>query len=82
MVPSGRSPEVDAKTLHSWGFDIVIHPAAGMMYACGVLQASYEHLLNTGKSGDAALPKYDMGQLHTLMGFEDVWAFEKKWAED
>jgi hypothetical protein len=52
------------------------------MYACGVLQASYEHLLKTGKSGDAALPKYDMGQLHTLMGFEDVWAFEKKWAED
>ncbi|MFZ9176927.1 MAG: isocitrate lyase/PEP mutase family protein [Burkholderiaceae bacterium] len=82
MVPSGRSPEVDAKTLHKWGFDIVIHPAAGMMYACGVLQASYEHLLKTGKSGDAPLPKYDMAQLHNLMGFEEVWAFEKKWAED
>jgi hypothetical protein len=39
-------------------------------------------LLATGRSGDADLPKYDMAQLHNLMGFEEVWAFEKKWAED
>jgi len=82
MVPSGRSPEIPARVLQQMGFDIVIHPSAGMAYACGVVQKAYEHLLQNGTSGDADLPKYSMADLHDLMGFDQVWAFEREWAED
>jgi 2-methylisocitrate lyase-like PEP mutase family enzyme len=82
MVPSGRSPEIPARVLQQMGFDIVIHPSAGMAYACGVVQKAYEHLLEHGTSGDANLPKYSMADLHDLMGFDRVWACEREWAED
>jgi hypothetical protein len=27
------------------------------------------------------VPAFDMAQLHELVGFSDVWAFEKKYVE-
>jgi hypothetical protein len=27
------------------------------------------------------VPRYDMQQLHALVGFEDVWEFERRWGQ-
>jgi 2-methylisocitrate lyase-like PEP mutase family enzyme len=81
MVPTGRSPVVSAESLKSYGFSIAIYPSAGMGPACAALDAAYRHLLQHGSTAGSPVPAYDMQQLHTLVGFPDVWAFEQRHVE-
>jgi len=81
MVPSGKSPDVGAAKLKAFGFSIAIYPSAGMAPACAALHSSYEFLLKHGSLKNCPVPAYDMQQLHELVGFPDVWAFEQKHGE-
>ena len=80
MVPSGKSPVLSAGRLKGLGFDIAIYPSIGMTTVCAALDAAYSHLRSHGCSADMAVPAYSMSQLHELVGFPDVWAFEEKFA--
>ncbi len=77
MVPTGKSPVVSADKLKSYGFSIAIYPSAGMGSACAALSASYEYLMKHGSTEGSPVPAYEMKQLHELVGFPDVWEFEK-----
>jgi 2-methylisocitrate lyase-like PEP mutase family enzyme len=81
MVPSGKSPDVGAAKLKAFGFSIAIYPSAGMAPVCAALHSSYEFLLKHGSLKNCPVPAYDMQQLHELVGFPDVWAFEQKHGE-
>jgi 2-methylisocitrate lyase-like PEP mutase family enzyme len=81
MVPTGKSPVVAAEKLKKFGFSIAIYPSAGMGPVCFALQASYEFLLKNGTTEGSAIKSYDMKQLHELVGFPDVWDFEKRHVE-
>ena len=81
MVPTGKSPVVSAEKLKSFGYSIAIYPSAGMGPVCAALDASYKYLLQHGSTAGSPVPAYDMQQLHTLVGFPDVWAFEKRHVE-
>ena len=81
MVPTGKSPVVPADTLKRFGFDIAIYPAAGMAVACAAFEANYRHLKEHGSTDGSPVPAYTMAELHDLVGFPDVWAFEKRYAE-
>jgi 2,3-dimethylmalate lyase len=81
MVPSGRSPEIARDDLKAMGFDIAIYPSAGMGVVCAALQRNYEWLKEHGSTKGSPVPAFDMAQLHELVGFPDVWAFEKKYVE-
>ena len=81
MVPTGKSPVVSAEKLQSFGFSIAIYPSAGMGPACSALHSSYEFLLKNGSTENSPVPAYDMKQLHELVGFPDVWEFERRHVE-
>jgi 2,3-dimethylmalate lyase len=81
MVPTGKSPVVSAEKLKAYGFSIAIYPSAGMGPACSALHSSYEFLLKNGSTENSPVPAYDMKQLHELVGFPDVWDFEKRHVE-
>jgi len=81
MVPTGKSPVVSAENLKAYGFNIAIYPSAGMSVACAALEASYGYLKGHGSTDGSAVPAYTMAQLHELMGFPEVWEFEKRFAE-
>lgn len=81
MVPTGKSPVASAERLNAYGFSIAIYPSAGMGPACAALEASYQYLLEHGSTAGSPVPAYDMQQLHTLVGFPDVWAFERRHVE-
>jgi len=81
IVPTGKSPVVGAEKLKSFGYSIAIYPSAGMGPACAAFDASYKYLLQHGSTEGTPVPSYDMQQLHTLVGFPDVWAFEKRHVE-
>ena len=42
------------------------------------MRQSWEFLKDKGTSNGIALPQYR--NMHELMGFSEVWDFEKKWA--
>ena len=82
MVESGRSPVLSADRLRKFGFAIAIYPGTGFLATAQVLQSVYTHIRDTGSSLGMDTPLYDIHDMHRMMGFEDVWAFEKRWAED
>ena len=52
-----------------------------MAVVCAALEASYRHLKEHGSTDGSPVPAYTMAQLHELIGFPDVWEFEKRYAE-
>ena len=80
MVPTGRSPVIAQKDLQAWGFDIAIYPSAGMGVVCAALERNFAWLKEHGSTDGSPVPAFDMKQLHELVGFPDVWAFEKQYA--
>jgi len=81
MVPTGKSPVVPAERLQAYGFNVAIYPVAGMTVACAAIEANYRYLSEHGSTEGSLVPAYTMAQLHELMGFPDVWEFERRYAE-
>jgi len=82
LVEGGRSPGVSAATLADLGFTLVLNPLTGLAAAVHALSTSYAHLKRCGSSEGLELPLHDLEDLHRLLGFEDVWAFEARWSRD
>lgn len=79
MVNGGRTPILSAERLKELGFSIAIHPAIGFLSMGAALQKSYGDLAANGiTSPDIDL--YSFSEFNTLLGFEDIWAFEKTYA--
>ncbi len=81
MVPSGASPVISKEDLQAWGFNLAIYPTAGMGVVCAALQNSYAWLKEHGSTIDSPVPSVDMRRLHEIVGFEEVWEFERRFVE-
>jgi len=81
MVPTGRSPEIPAERLAKLGFSLAIWPGAAMQAACAAIQGALTHLARHGTTQGSPVPTIDMTALHQLVGFPDVWEFEKRFVE-
>ena len=81
MVPNGRTPIIPSETLKAWGFNIAIYPSAGFSAVAETLRQAYTHLSVKGTTLGTEVQTYEDGNrsMHELMGFQDVWDFEKKW---
>ncbi len=79
MVEGGRTPVVSAARLREIGYAIAIFPAVGLLAAAKALDATFDHLQRHGSSVGIEQPLYDFADMHALMGFEDVWAFDRKY---
>jgi 2-methylisocitrate lyase-like PEP mutase family enzyme len=82
MVEGGRTPILPAETLARLGYAIAIYPAVGFLAAAAALERAYTHLKRHGDS--TGLPpeeSYGFGRICELMGFPEVWEFEKRWSE-
>ena len=81
MVEGGRTPLVAADRLQALGFAIAIYPSIGFLSVAAALERSYTHLRDAGSSIDLAdAHAYSFARMNQLMGFPDVWDFERKWA--
>ena len=81
MVPTGRSPELSAKQLKDLGFALAIWPGAVMAVAAAATKNALKYLADHGTTAGSPVPMIDMKELHELVGFPDVWEFEKKYVE-
>ena len=81
MVEGGFSPVLPAETLARLGFAIAIYPGTGFLATAKTLEHVYGHLKTNGSSATLETESFSIGEMHELMGFEDVWEFEKRWRE-
>lgn len=79
MVPGGRTPVLAAAELEQLGFAAAIHPAAGFLATAAALETSYGDLLENGRNTEKTA-LYNFSDFNKLIGFEEVWAFEKRYA--
>ena len=82
MIDGGKTPILSAERLESLGFAIAIYPAIGMLPAAGAMQEAFGSLLRNGSTANLKVPALSLSEMHTLMGFEEVWAFERKWGRE
>jgi 2,3-dimethylmalate lyase len=80
MVEKGRTPALSRDELQAIGYKLAIFPVTALLAAVQAMAAVYQQFKQTGSSVGGAQPLYDFGDLTKLMGFEDVWAFEKRYA--
>lgn len=82
-VEGGRTPILSAARLAEIGYNIAIYPAVGFLAVAASLERVYSHLKQTGDStGLPAQETYGFKRMCELMGFQDVWDFEKRWARE
>ncbi|HYK12751.1 MAG TPA: isocitrate lyase/PEP mutase family protein [Burkholderiales bacterium] len=81
MVEGGKTPILSAARLTELGYRIAIFPATGFLAAGAALDSVYKTLQRDGSSVDATAPMYPFNDFAKLMGFQDVWDFDKRHAE-
>ena len=74
----GKTPRVEAAKLKEWGFDLAIYPGLGFSVAAEAMRQAWDHLKAAGTSTGMNVPHFK--GMHELMGFPEVWEFEKRWA--
>ncbi|HRO60067.1 MAG TPA: isocitrate lyase/PEP mutase family protein [Burkholderiaceae bacterium] len=82
MVEGGRTPVLSQAELESIGYKLAIFPVTALLAAVEAMKAVYRGIRETGSSSGLDVPLQPFGELTKLMGFEDVWAFERRYAED
>lgn len=81
MVDGGRTPVLPAATLAELGYRLAIFPVTALLAATQAMQAAYATLKAQGSSAGTAQPLMPFAELTALMGFGEVYDFEKRWAD-
>ncbi len=81
MADGGLTPILDAKTLGDIGYAFAIYPSMTSLVAASAMETALIRLKTQGLSQAADIPMFDFMTFCSMIGFEDVWAFEKKWAK-
>jgi 2-methylisocitrate lyase-like PEP mutase family enzyme len=80
MVNGGRTPLLSSERLQELGYAAAIHPTLGFLAASRAMECAYQDLLDHGET-TAAIDLYPFERFNELIGFPDVWAFERRFAQ-
>jgi len=81
MVENGCTPVLTRAELESIGYKIAIFPVSGLLAALHSMTSVYRKLKVNGSTKGIDVPLADFSELTKLMGFEDIWEFEKRYSE-
>lgn len=80
MAHGGLTPIVSPAELEALGYSIAIYPAMASLVAAQAMEQAFRRLRAGDAPGNDEM--FDFKRFCSLIGFEDVWAFEKRWAQD
>lgn len=80
MADGGKTPIRPARELQQIGYAGAIFPAMTALAAAAAVHSALANLKATGTSVSDTVPLYNFEEFCKLIGFEEVWAFERKWA--
>lgn len=78
MVEKGRTPVLSRDALEALGYKLAIFPVTALLASVHAMQNVYKQFQTQGSSADGQVPLFDFTDLTQLMGFEDIWEFEKR----
>ena len=81
MVDTGKTPVLSRDELQAIGYQLAIFPVTAMLASVEAMQQVYAGFKAQGSSVHMANQLYEFNELSKLMGFQEVWDFEKKYAE-
>lgn len=80
MADGGLTPIRSASELKALGYDMAIYPAATGLAAAQAARAVFSALETLGTSQSPDVSLFSFKEFNSLIGFEEVWDFERKWA--
>jgi len=81
MSSGGLTPILSAAELKDIGYAIGMYPAMTSLVAAAAMRTALTTLKTEGLGETPDQTMVDFKEFCGLIGFEDVWAFEKKWAK-
>ncbi|WP_439532244.1 isocitrate lyase/PEP mutase family protein [Polymorphobacter sp.] len=81
MAHGGQTPILTPEALKAIGYSLAIYPAMTALSAAAAVEKSLATLKRGQIPSEAPGDMFNFSEFNTLIGFEDVWAFEKKWAK-
>jgi len=82
MADGGKTPIRSKAELAAMGYQVAIFPATTGLAAAHAAEVALSVLKDTGTSVSPNAPLFSFAEFNSLIGFEDVWAFERKWARN
>ena len=80
MADGGKTPILPAAQLAEIGYAFAIYPSMTSLVAAAAMETALRALKDTGHSQSARIPMFDFMEFCRLIGFNEVWDFEKRWA--
>jgi 2-methylisocitrate lyase-like PEP mutase family enzyme len=81
VVEGGRTPQLSPQALKELGFSLAIYPATGFLAVAKALEGVYKEIKGFKGTGDAMSELYSFKEMCELMGFQQVWDFDKAHAD-
>ncbi len=82
MSNGGLTPMRTAAQMQDIGYALAIFPAMTSLIGAAAMETALRRMKAEGTGEPEGMPLFDFKQFCSLIGFEDVWAFEKQWARD
>ena len=80
MANGGLTPVLNAKVLEDIGYAFAIYPSLTSLIAASAIETALHKLKDNGDGEPADMPMFDFKEFCGMIGFQEVWDFEKKWA--
>lgn len=81
MANGGLTPVLTAKTLAAAGYAFAIYPSLTSLVAASAMERALHRLKDDGDGQPDDLGVFDFKEFCGMIGFQEVWDFEKKWAK-
>jgi len=81
IVNAGLTPALPADVLKEIGYAFAIYPVMPMLVAAAAMEKAMLALKQTGLGDTPETPAFNFKEFCECVGFDEVWAFEKKWAK-
>jgi len=81
MAHGGQTPILTPEALQEIGYAMAIYPAMTALSAAAAVARSLATLKAGQLPPETPADMFSFSEFNSLIGFEDVWAFEEKWAK-
>ena len=80
MADGGKTPIRSKAELAEIGYKLAIYPSITGLAAAAAIENAFRVFKAEGTTNSPTLPLFDFREFQSLIGFDEVWAFERKWA--
>lgn len=82
MADGGRTPIRSKDDLKALGYAMAIFPSATGLAAAAAAENALNVLKSEGTSNSPNSKLFNFSEFNSLIGFEEVWEFERRWARE